>query len=100
MRNFGGVAAVVHKKKLYVLDIMDEKYSVAGRDHMASLFVRAKANRWHDHISFESSTDAIVDSFGLSPTGGDTLEAITLMTTKALSALLHNWNVFLGGNHF
>jgi hypothetical protein len=42
--------------------------------------------RWHDHLTLEPSSDAIIDTLWLSPTGIDTHVGVTLMSVEALRA--------------
>jgi hypothetical protein len=94
-----GICLVVHEEELNVLDVADDERLVARGHHVLGLLVGAIADRGHSKIALEASPDTVVDTLGLAPCRGNAHEAITLVTSEGLRALLHDRNMLLCGNH-
>ncbi len=85
------VGAVVHHQQLEVLDVVDEEGLVARGHHVAGLLVGTVADAGHGLGTAETTTDAVVDTLGLSPAGAEALEAIGLVAGEAR----HAWRFML-----
>jgi len=66
---------------------------------VASFLVGSETNRGHNHLSFEASSDTVINTLGLSPARIYAFVGVRLMTMETLCAFLHDRNVFLCENH-
>lgn len=99
MGDLCGEGLVVHEEKLDVGCVVDEESLVSGWHHVAGLLVGTETNRWHNHLSLETSSDTVINTLRLSPACVDTFVGIALMSVETLGALLDDRNVLLSGNH-
>ena len=67
MCNGSGVGPVVHHEHLKLTGVIDDDRFEAIRVDIACPFVTSVPNTGHGNCTLESSTDAAVDTFGLSP---------------------------------
>jgi len=65
--NLGRICSVLHEQHFEILDIVDKNLDETVRADVLSLLVATITDVWHQELSLVSTTDAIVDTLGLSP---------------------------------
>lgn len=65
--NFAAVYTVLHQQNLQLTNIVDQEFLESRRQNMASTLIGTVANVWHQVLTLETPTDAIVDTFRLTP---------------------------------
>lgn len=65
--NLSAVDAILHHQDLELANVVDDEFLEAIGQHMTGLSVAAITDVWHEVLTLEATTDAIVNTFWLSP---------------------------------
>jgi len=82
MSNLSTEVLVLHEQEVEFLCVVNQDLLVTIWQDMSSVFCVAESDAGHDTLTFESSSDTVVDSFRASPGSSDTNVAVALMSLK------------------
>lgn len=88
--DLGRVAANMHNEHLQITKVVDDNLSETIRHDMLGGLARTITNLGHRKLALETASDAVVNTFGLSPCLLDGLVTVRLMSLENLGSLLDN----------
>lgn len=81
MSNLSSKGGVVHQEKVDLIGIVDHEFLESVGHQMSGLFVGTVTDRGHRELSFETTTNSVIDTLWFSPCCLHRLVSVALVTT-------------------